>query len=67
MIDYLSNSTGWQGAEAITQGQAGPVPGPLDKEDCLAQGPYSQEQSGRGTYSEAIRNPPYFSRGEGST
>lgn len=54
MIDYLSNSTCWQGTETITQEQAGPVPGPLDKEGCLAWGPYSQEQSGRRTYSEAL-------------
>lgn len=38
MIDYLSNYTGWQGTESITQGQAAPVPGPLDKEGCLARG-----------------------------
>lgn len=47
MIDYLSNSEGWQGTDTDYSGMSrNSIFDPTDKKDCLARRHYTQEKSG---------------------
>ena len=56
----LSNSVGWQGAEARYSGISSNCAGPGDKEVCLAGGSYPLEQSRKGNLQLGHSRPSWF-------